>query len=141
MQIFVVGSIIYTASKLDKKRFNNQITEARIILDCLNGKNGWGKHPLAKMYKDCKGWLELYIEVFRSFKASNIDIANKISEEAEKVKPSWMDQKFYDRHKSRLFTKNPNYYNEWGYLGKSYSNWYIVDGVWKEYIQKIKGTD
>ena len=55
MQIFVVGSIIYTASKLDKKRFNNQITEARIILDCLNGKNGWGKHPLLKCIRIVRG--------------------------------------------------------------------------------------
>lgn len=136
MQIFVVGSVIYTASVLDKKRFNNQITEARIILDCLNGKNGWGKHPLAKMYGECKEWLGLYIESFRRFKDGDIDGATQLSEAAERIKPLWMDENFYNMHRARLFTKNPTHYKQWYYLGESYSNWYRVDGVWKEYIQK-----
>ena len=45
MQIFVVGTVIYTASVLDKKRFNNQITEARNYPKLLKESNlhGWMK--------------------------------------------------------------------------------------------------
>ena len=135
MQIFVIGSIYETAISLDRKRFHNQITEARITLDCLKGLNGWGRHPLMKMYKGCEKWLELYIKIFKLYRDGYDDYAYILSEIADHIKPQWFTEDFFNKHKSRLYTKNPTHYNQWAYLGESYSNWYRVDGVWKEYKQ------
>ena len=59
MQIFVTGTAYQTALDLDRKRLSNQITEARITLDCLMGKNKWDRHPLIKMYRGYAVWIEL----------------------------------------------------------------------------------
>lgn len=37
MQVFIVGSPLETAMALSKRHLNNQINEAKIILDALNG--------------------------------------------------------------------------------------------------------
>lgn len=136
MQIFVLGNPMETAINLDNRRFHNQITEARIILNCIDGKNGWDKHPLSKMYWDHRDWLELYIKTLKCYRDNLYDLAREYSRESEKVKPRWMNEWFYNIHKSRLYTKNKSFYNKYSYLGECYSNWYRVNGVWKEYPQK-----
>lgn len=136
MQIFVTGTTVQTALDLDRKRLSNQITEARITFDCLMGKNGWDKHPLIKMYRGYEVWLDWYIVTLRAVFRGDLDSAIEFSREAEKVQPEWFNEEFYNMHRSRLYTKNPKEYFQWSYLGESYSNWYRVDGVWKEYKQK-----
>lgn len=136
MQIFVTGTVFETIEALDKKRFHNQITEARIVLECLQGKNGWGKHPLIKMYTDYEDWLMCYIEAFKAYKSGEVEAAKIISRIAELYQPDWFDEEFYNKHRARLYTKNPKEYSQWAHLGESYSNWYRVGGVWKEYKQK-----
>ena len=135
MQIFVTGTAYQTAIDLDRKRLSNQITEARIIRDCLMGKNGWDKHPLAKMYIGCEEWIAYYIATLRCVFNGNLDEAIDMSSKADAIAPEWFDERFYNMHRSRLYTKNPEHYKQWAYLGTSYSNWYRVNGVWKEYKQ------
>lgn len=43
MQVFIVGSPLYTAKSLDKRRLNKQIIEYRQILDAIKGKARHGK--------------------------------------------------------------------------------------------------
>lgn len=136
MQIFVTGTVFETIEALDKKRFHNQITEARIVIECLRGKNGWGKHPLIKMYTDYEDWLMCYIEAFKAYKSGEVEAAKIISRIAELYQPDWFNEEFYNKHRARLYTKNPKEYSQWAHLGESYSNWYRVGGVWKEYKQK-----
>ena len=136
MQIFVTGTAYETAVHLDRKRLSNQITEARIILNCLRGKNGWGKHPLAKMYIGCEEWIEYYIETLRYVFRGHLQLAMESSRKADNLTPSWFSDWFYNVHRSRLYTKNKSHYKQWSYLGESHSNWYRVNGIWREYKQK-----
>ena len=135
MQIFVTGTAYQTALDLDRKRLSNQITEARITFDCLMRRNGWDKHPLIKMYRGYAVWLDWYINTLRAVFRGDLESAIEFSREADKVQPEWFGEEFYNMHRSRLYTKNPKEYYQWAYLGTSYSNWYLVDGVWKEYKQ------
>ena len=54
------------------------------------------------------------------------------SDLCEIYKPEWHTQEYYDQMKRRLYTKNPDYYREWAYLGKSEENWY-----WSHELQKF----
>ena len=38
--------------------------------------------------------------------------------------------------KSRLYTKDKEFYKDWCIFGESYINKYFVSGEWKEYLQK-----
>lgn len=136
MQIFVTGTAYQTALDLDRKRLSNQITEARITFDCLMGKNKWDNHPLIKMYRGYAVWLDWYIQTLRAVFRGDLENAIVFSREADKVQPEWFNEEFYNKHRARLYTKNPKEYFQWAYLGESHSNWYRVDGAWKEYKQK-----
>ncbi len=136
MQIFIVGSPLTTALSLDNKRFHNQITEARLILEAIQTKRGWYKHPLAKMYEDYEEWVDLYIKTFKAVKVKDIILASEYSNKADSIKPPFLSQEFYNHMKSRLYTKNKEFYEDWCIFGESYINKYFVSGEWKEYLQK-----
>lgn len=140
MQIFIIGRPLETALELDKRRFNSQIHEAKIILNWCNLiNNGEGKHwvnqPLAKMYINNIDWLSLYIELFESVKNNDLEKANEIDRLMLQITPNWHCEEYYIQMKRRLYTKNPKFYNKWHYLGESYDNWYWVDGRWKKFPQ------
>lgn len=136
MQIYVLGSIEETIKSLDIKRLNNQATELRLTIECLYGLNGWWKQPLIQMYSGYHIWLEVYLQAIKAFKNKEYRLMKYWSDIGEDVKPEWFCEDFYNIHRSRLYTKNPHHYKQWSYLGFTYSNWYRVNGEWKEYKQK-----
>lgn len=140
MQIFIIGGPLETALVLDKRRFNSQIREAKIILNWCNLINNgegkrWVNQPLAKMYINNINWLSLYIELFESVKNNDLEKANEIDRLMLQITPNWHCEEYYIQMKRRLYTKNPKFYNKWHYLGESYDNWYWVGGRWKKFPQ------
>lgn len=136
MQIFILGSIYETAKYLDNKRFHRQLSEAEMIYKGILGENGWGRNILATMYRPYINYLKLYIKTFREFKNGCYFDAYISSIEAEKYKPEFICDKYINNMKSRLYTKDPLYYNMFSGFGKSYINLYYINDKWREYKQK-----
>lgn len=67
MQVFIVGSPLETAMALDPKRLRKQIIEVRQILDALNGKKAWSRHPAVLQYRGYEKWLEIYKGILMSY--------------------------------------------------------------------------
>lgn len=147
MQVFIVGSPLETAKDLDKLRLNKQIIECGQILDALNGKKAWSKHPCVLQYKEHKQWLWLYMSVLAEYYQINhldwlSDEGKEIlkplmyhwNEKALKKTPNFHTEEYYNQMKRRLYTKNKEHYKQWAHLGTSEENWYFVDGEWRKYI-------
>lgn len=132
MQVFIIGSPFETAQILDKKRLNRQIQEAKVILDALNGAKAWSNHPCVLQYRGHEEWLKLYkyiLEAYRYPHASAVyyDLV------ADKCRPPFHTQEYFDQMKRRLYAKDKEYYAQWAHLGESEDNWYFVDGEWRIY--------
>ena len=52
---------------------------------------------------------------------------------ADRSRPPFHTEAYFKQMKRRLFTKNPEHYNQWAHLGTSNENWYFVDGEWRYY--------
>jgi hypothetical protein len=52
---------------------------------------------------------------------------------AEEYRPDFHIPEYFDQMKRRLYTKDPEHYEQWEHLGTSYANWYYVDGIWTIY--------
>lgn len=132
MQVFIVGTPFETASVLDKRRLNKQIVECQQILDALNGAKAWSNHPCVLQYRGHEEWLKLYkyiLEAYRYPHASAVyyDLV------ADKCRPPFHTQEYFDQMKRRLYTKDPVYYEQWAHLGESEDNWYFVNNEWRIY--------
>ncbi|MBQ2395424.1 MAG: hypothetical protein II304_00090 [Bacteroidales bacterium] len=142
MQVFIVGSPLETAMALSKRHLNNQINEAKIILDALNGAKAWSNHPCVLQYKDHIEWLEHYHDCLMFYAkgcATGISayfgqaqIASGYAEDC--YKPQWHCDEYFTQMKKRLYTKDPEHYKQWADLGKSEENHYFVDGEWRKYV-------
>ena len=53
--------------------------------------------------------------------------------EANKFKPYWHSQEYFDNMKRRLYTKDKEHYKQFEFLGESNQNYYFVDGKWRIY--------
>ena len=136
MQIFLVSeSPLETACVLDTKRLNKQILECDWMLDGWKTLNQSTHHPIAKMYKDNLDFVEYYRDCLKSYRDTKLDDAGWFSDLAESVLPEFLkDQQWYfNNFKSRLYTKDPQFYNFYAKFGKSEENYYFVDGEWKTY--------
>lgn len=134
MQVFIVGSPLETAMALSKRHLNNQINEAKIILDALNGAKAWSNHPCVLQYRGYEKWLVAYslcLESFVSKRDMEATIANAY---AGMYRPDWHTQEYYDQMKRRLYTKDKEHYKQWADLGESQENCYFVDGEWRKYV-------
>ena len=134
MQVFIVGSPLETAMALSKRHLNNQINEAKIILDALNDEKAWSNHPCVLQYKANIGWLRAYKVCLNAYVNGHYSEASKASEYATRITPDWHTQEYYDQMKRRLYTKDPENYTQWADLGTSEENWYFVDGSWRKYV-------
>jgi hypothetical protein len=134
MQVFIVGSPLETAKALSKRHLNNQINEASIILDALNGAKAWSNHPCVLQYRGCEKWLEIYKGILMSYEECNFGTAILSNMYIDKYRPEWHTQDYYDQMKRRLYTKDPEHYKQWAEYGKSDCNWYFVDGEWRKYV-------
>lgn len=135
MQVFIIGTPLETAMALSRRHLNNQINEASIILDALNGKTTWSNHPCALQYRGYGKWLEHYHDCLLFFKRGYYDLAKIESHYATDCHPvEWHTDEYYEQMKRRLYTKDPKYYALWSYLGTSDENWYFVDGERQKYV-------
>jgi hypothetical protein len=132
MQVFIIGSPLETAKALDNLRLNKQIVECYQILDALNGAKAWSNHPVVLQYRGYEEWLKLYTKVLEEYRNGNYSVAEMI--DSVMVSPPFHDEEFFSQMKRRLYTKNPQHYSQWSYLGESQENWYFVDGVMRKYI-------
>lgn len=137
MQVFIIGTPLETAMALSKRHLNNQINEASIILDALNGKTAWSNHPCVLQYRDHKEWLEEYLKCLVSYKNNDIVQAFVAEQWCHTTRPKWHTQAYYDQMKRRLYSKNPEHYKQWAHLGESDCNWYFVDGEWRKYVNGV----
>ena len=132
MQVFIVGSPLETAMALDNRRLNKQIIECKQILDALNGKKAWSNHPCVLQYRGYEKWLKYYLRVLHNWYVGGVphqfydDVANK-------TRPPFHTQEYFDQMKRRLYTKDPVHYAQWAHLGTSEDNWYFVDYEWRIY--------
>jgi hypothetical protein len=134
MNVFIIGSPLETAQALDKRRLNKQIIECRQILDALyNYKIGWKNHPCTLSYKNDRDWLWSYCLCLEQYREGEYNQALYWNNLAEKVRPVFHTQEYFDQMKRRLYTKSPEYYAQWSELGTSEVNWYYVAGEWRYY--------
>lgn len=132
MQVFIVGSPLETAMALDKKRLNRQIQEAKVILDALNGAKACSNHPCVLQYRGYEKWLKYYLRVLHNWHIGGVphqfydDLANK-------TRPPFHTQEYFNQMKRRLYTKDKEHYAQWANLGTSEDNWYFVENEWRYY--------
>lgn len=132
MQVFIIGTPLETAMALSERHLNNQINEAGIILDALNGKKAWSRHPAVLQYWKHQEWLKQYLYCLQHYadyknpKCEDFhrDYAELHSVKANFLRPVWHTQKYFDQMKRRLYAKNPEHYKQWAHLGESQENWY-----------------
>lgn len=123
MQVFIVGSPLETAMALDKRRLNKQIIECKQILDALNGAKAWSNHPCVLQYRGYEKWLKYYLRVLHNWHIGGVphqfydDVANK-------TRPPFHTQEYFDQMKRRLYAKDKEHYAQWAHLGESEDNWY-----------------
>ena len=132
MQVFIIGTPFETAMNLDKRRLNKQIIECRQILDALNGAKAWSNHPCVLQYRGYEKWLRNYLRVLHNWQIGGVP-HHFYNDMANKSRPPFHTQEYFDQMKRRLYTKDPVHYAQWAYLGTSEENWYFVDGEWRIY--------
>lgn len=76
----------------------------------------------------------MYKWCLTAFWEGDFSSAEVASREASGWAPPFLRQDFCDQHKRRLYTKSPDLYPEWAYLGASEENWYVVDGELVKYV-------
>ena len=134
MQVFIVGSPLETAMALSKRHLNNQINEAKIILDALNGAKAWSNHPCVLQYRGYEEWLREYRSCLEAWK-DNDKLAAFVAEQwCHQTRPPFHTQEYFDQMKRRLYTKDPQHYAQWADLGTSDENWYFVNGALRKYV-------
>ena len=124
MQVFIIGTPLETAQVLSERHLNDQINEARIIIDALNGKKAWSRHPAVLQYRGHEKWLEHYLSCLVLYKNNASILAGVCSDLARMCTPEWHCAEYYTNMKKRLYTKNMEHYKQWESLGRSLENWY-----------------
>lgn len=134
MQVFIIGSPFETAEALDSKRLHKQIVEVRQIIQAILGKtDAWANHPCTRMYRGCLLWLRFYCACLDAYKQGYYDFSKDFSADADKHRPPFHTEDYFNQMKRRLYTKNNTHYHQWSHLGESDINWYYVDGAWLHY--------
>ena len=133
MTIFLTGTPADTADDLDSKRFNKQIVECQWIINMAEGKTKPSNHPAYLMYKDHINWVKKYRDCLVAYKNKDYDLCKQLSSEAELIKPDFICEELYINFKKRLYSKDPELYKRWSYLGGTEANYYYVDNHWLKY--------
>jgi len=126
MQTFLpYKDFVDTAECLDKRRLGKQRSEAKIILNILEGKSkpnkygkiSWINHPAVQMWaghEDClKHYLNCIIEEWEKRGYKN----NMLKEEVNMLRyPYWLgDERLHKSHKSKLLEKDKEFYGRYGW--------------------------
>lgn len=96
------------------------------ILDALNGKKAWSRHPAVLQYRGHEFWLRCYKRVLEEVKSGRGEsVKCKYHDfRARETTPPFHTQEYFDQMKRRLYSKNPEHYKQWEHLGASLENWY-----------------
>jgi len=146
MQIFLPHKSVYLTAAImhsfDTRRFNKQIIECHQIINAIQALNDgkkapWYHHPIVLMYKDNLDFLKEYLGCFNATAKGEDTLAKVYSDYASHCYPEFLKDAdwYFENMCKRLYTKDPIKYEQFSELGKSYSNFYYVDGIWKEYKQ------
>lgn len=140
MQIFIpYPSPIEVAKCLDPRRLNKQIIECDQIIKAIKGETkAWANHPVVKMYADHLYWVELYRDCLDFYKRGRPDLAETLSTQADRFRPSWMTDALCRSHKRRLVAKDAQFYKAFWVYGISDINYYVVDNKVLGYVQGRK---
>ena len=122
----------------DIRRYNKQILETQQILDALNGKKAWSRHPAVLQYRGHEEWLGHYLSCLKLYKYNASIGAGICSDLARMCTPKWHCVEYYDQMKRRLYSKNSEHYKQWEHLGTSLENWYWSQEE-KRFIKYING--
>lgn len=133
MQVFIVGTPLYTAMALDRRRLNKQVIECKQILDAINGAKAWSNHPCVLQYLDSRLWLRNYMKCLDSYQKGDMISAELFSSACDCIRPPFHTGEYFKQMKRRLYTKDKEYYEQWAHLGESEDNWYFVNGEWRIY--------
>ena len=136
MQIFLPYiEPIEVAKTLDSRRLNKQIIECDWILDAEEKNTRSQYHPIYKMYKDNLDFVLDYKMCLDMYRLGFISDAELFNKRALLELPDFLKDAdwYFDNFKSRLFTKDNAFYKKFEKYGKSYTNYYFVDGKWKKY--------
>ena len=140
MQIFFIGNVLDTAKCLDKKRLHKQIIEVNQLIKAIEGKTkAWRKHPVTVMYENDLNFLRGYKNCLIAYKENRMQDAEFFSKWCDRTKPDFLKDCgwYFENMKNRLFTKDKQYYSQYFPTAvESYSNYYYVNGEWREYKQK-----
>ncbi len=139
MQIFLIGNVLETAKCLDSRRLNKQIIEVKQIISAIEGKTkSWRNHPVTIMYENDLNFLRGYRNCLIAYKEQRMLDVEFFSEWCERTKPDFLKdcEWYFNNMRNRLYTKNKEHYSQFFTDAvESYSNFYYVNGVWKEYKQ------
>ena len=135
MQVFIIGTPLETARALSKRHLNNQINEAKIILDALNGADAWSDHPCVLQYRGREEWLRAYKTCLEWYVRGDEAKALWASNLADYWRPMFHTEEYFSAMKARLYTKNPQHYSQFAEYGTSDYNLYYVDGSWRKYVK------
>ena len=134
MNVFIIGSPLETAKKLDKRRLNKQIIECGQILKALSGESSaWANHPATRQYAANWLWLRNYMKCLDAYRNGDIVSAECFSGACDCIRPEFHCNEYFDQMKRRLYTKDKEFYKEFAHLGESEVNWYYADDKWKYY--------
>ncbi len=141
MTIFLTGTCAETANDLDPKRLNRQIQECGWLIGMVEGHGKWKNHPCNFMYKDHIEWVKKYRDCLVAYKNEDIELCKSLSNEAEKIKPSFICEDLLVNFKKRLYAKDPDFYKKFECFGKTEANYYFVNGNWWKYENGTKEID
>lgn len=111
---------------LDPKRLRSQIREAYVILSAIHGESkGWAHHPVVLMYSEPNSvrWLQMYADILEGYLDGSMGL-QMADREAKAITQAFHTPEFIKQMKRRLYTKNPEHYEQWAYLGTSEDNYY-----------------
>lgn len=136
MNVFIVGTPFETAQALDRKRLNKQIVECGQILAAIDGDTeAWANHPATIQYRKHPLWLRSYMFCLYHYrnaeklqneqlKKDEMKHAKACSIVADRYRPMFHTEAYFNSMKRRLYTKDPEHYEQWADLGTSDMNWY-----------------
>lgn len=113
-----------SASCLDDRRLNKQISEAYTIHNIVSGKRtsgGWIHHPATRMWRGYPDALALYlnacIEEWVTVRKHSHSIQKiHVADEKNVEMPHWFgDATFHASHRSNLLGKDPEFYGQYGW--------------------------
>ena len=110
MQIIILGNPFETASALDSKRLNEQISVCDRIIKRLKA----GKADKSLMaFQGNLWWLQLYCNTLDFYNKGMVKEAAEMSYFAERYKPSFLTDAVIVKNRQYLAKRDPLHYSQW----------------------------